>query len=305
MTPSSREPGAVIVVGSLHYDIMVDAPDRPRKGETVAGYRWRPKFGGKGGNQAVAAARGGAVTRMVGAVGADDFGTFLLNGLDAAGVDRSHVGVLENTPSGMSVAISDDEGDYGAVIVSGSNLKIPEAALDAEGLWRDARVLLLQNETGEEINIAAARRAHAAGVLVCLNAAPARPLGPELVDLIDALIVNGVEAEMLSGIVVDTIEDALQAAVDLRRRHRNVVVTAGGAGVAAALEDRSISVPAVPVEVVSTHGAGDTFVGVFGAALAGGSSFDDAINQANKAAAAHVGGAKANDAQRATRAGSA
>ena len=116
--------------------------------------------------------------------------------------------------------------------------------MDAAGLWRDARVLLLQNETGEEINMAAARRAHAAGVVVCLNAAPARPLGPELVDLVDVLIVNGVEAEMLSGIVVDTIEDALRAAVELRRRHRNVVVTAGGAGVAAAVEDRTISAAA-------------------------------------------------------------
>ena len=290
MSASPEQPGAVVVVGSLHYDIMVDAPDRPRKGETVAGYRWRPKFGGKGGNQAVAAARAGAVTRMVGAVGADDFGAFLLNGLDAAGVDRSHVGVLEGTASGMSVAISDDDGDYGAVIVSGSNLEIPQPSMDAAGLWRDARVLLLQNETGEEINTAAARRAHAAGVVVCLNAAPARPLGPELVDLVDVLIVNGVEAEMLSGIVVDTIEDALRAAVELRQRHRNVVVTAGGAGVAAAVEDRTFSVPAVPVEVVSTHGAGDTFVGVFGAALAGGRSFEDAIDEANRAAAAHVGG---------------
>jgi ribokinase len=89
---------------------------------------------------------------------------------------------------------------------------------------------------------------------------------------------------------VDTLEDALSAAVELRQRHRNVVVTAGGAGVAAAVEDRTFSVPAVPVEVVSTHGAGDTFVGVFGAALARERSFDDAIAEANTAAATHVGG---------------
>ena len=290
MSASPEQSGAVVVVGSLHYDIMVDAPDRPRKGETVAGYRWRPKFGGKGGNQAVAAARAGAVTRMVGAVGADDFGAFLLNGLDAAGVDRSHVCVLEGTASGMSVAISDDDGDYGAVIVSGSNLEIPESSLLSDSVWRDARVLLLQNETGEEINAAAARRAHAAGVVVCLNAAPARPLEPELVDLVDVLIVNGVEAEMLSGIVVDTLEDALRAGVELRRCHRNVVVTAGGAGVAAAVEDRTFSAPALPVKVVSTHGAGDTFVGVFGATLAGGASLEQAVAEANRAAAAHVGG---------------
>ncbi len=288
--------GAVVVVGSLHYDIMVDAPDRPRKGETVAGYAWRPKFGGKGGNQAVAAARAGAATRMVGAVGVDDFGTFLLGGLDAAGVDRSGVSVLDGVASGMSVAISDDEGDYGAVIVSGSNLAIPEASLEDGAVWRDAGVLLLQNETNEEINVAAARQARQAGVLVCLNAAPARPLGDEFVGLVDVLIVNSVEAEMLSGVAVDTLADALRAAVALRERHACVVVTAGGAGVAAAVEDRTISAPAVPVTVVSTHGAGDTFVGTFGAALAGGRTFEDAISMANRVAAAHVGKSRENDA---------
>ena len=227
---------------------------------------------------------------MVGAVGADDFGAFLMNGLDAAGVDRSHVSVLEDAASGMSVAIADDEGDYGAVIVSGSNLKIPDSNLNEAGLWNDARVLLLQNETDEAINTAAARRAHAAGVTVCLNAAPARALTSELEDLVDVLIVNAVEAEMLSGIVVDTIEDALRAAVALRRNDRSVVVTAGGAGVAAAIGDRTVSAAAVPVEVVSTHGAGDKFVGVFASAVAHGASLEVAIDQANRAAAAHVSG---------------
>ncbi len=288
MQPSSVA-CAVVVVGSLHYDIMVEAPHRPRKGETVAGYRWRPKFGGKGGNQAVAAARAGILTRMAGAVGDDDFGAYLLKGLDAAGVERSHVSVLAGTASGMSVAISEDEGDYGAVIVSGSNLEIPAHSLAATDLWRDARVLLLQNETGEATNVAAARRARAAGALVCLNAAPARPLGSELIGLVDVLIVNAVEAEMLSGIVVETIEDALRAALDLRRNNCNVVVTAGGAGVAAAFEDGTVSAPAFPVKVISTHGAGDTFVGVFGAALAGGRRFEDAVSEANRAAAEHVG----------------
>src|SRR3954465_15435455 len=97
---------AVVVVGSLHYDIVVQAPDRPRKGETVAGYAWRPKFGGKGGNQAVAAAKAGATVRMAGAVGNDEFGRFLLNRLEASGIDHSRVARLTNVGSGMSVAIS-------------------------------------------------------------------------------------------------------------------------------------------------------------------------------------------------------
>ncbi len=282
--------GAVVVVGSLHYDIMVDAPDRPRRGETVAGYAWRPKFGGKGGNQAVAAAREGALARMVGAVGADDFGAFLLAGLDAAGVERGHVRVLEGAASGMSVAISDDGGDYGAVIVSGANLAIPLEALEAEALWRDARVLLLQNETSEAINLAAARRARAAGASVILNAAPARPLGAELAGLVDVLIVNAVEAEMLSGVAVGGLEEAMRAAEVLQGGNRGVVVTAGGAGVAGVSGARRIALPAVPVAVVSTHGAGDAFAGVFGAALAGGHGFEAALEAANRAAAAHVAG---------------
>src|SRR5437868_996330 len=127
MTASDKP--IIVVVGSLHFDIMVDAPDRPRKGETVTGFAWRPKFGGKGGNQAVAAAKAGAEIRMVGAVGDDDFGRFIVEKLSASGIDASRVQRLSNVGSGMSVAISDQDGDYGAVIVSGANLLADSAAL--------------------------------------------------------------------------------------------------------------------------------------------------------------------------------
>ena len=147
MTASSKP--VVVVVGSLHYDIMVDAPDRPRKGETVTGYAWRPKFGGKGGNQAVAAAKAGAEVRMAGAVGDDEFGRFLLDGLSAGGVDASRVARLPEAGSGMSVAISDASGDYGAVIVSGANLLSIPRLLAEPSLWQDARALILQNEMPE------------------------------------------------------------------------------------------------------------------------------------------------------------
>ena len=149
---------AVVVVGSLHYDIMVDAPDRPRKGETVAGLSWSPKFGGKGGNQALAAEGQGVPTAMVGAVGGDDFGAALLAGLDRGGVDRSAVATLSGVGSGMSVAIFDAEGDYGAVIVSGSNLSVKPSQAHDE-LLRSAKVLILQNEIPEGINGDVARRA--------------------------------------------------------------------------------------------------------------------------------------------------
>ena len=223
MTASSKP--VVVVVGSLHYDIMVDAPDRPRKGETVTGYAWRPKFGGKGGNQAVAAAKAGAEVRMAGAVGADEFGRFLLDALGAGGVDASRVARLPEAGSGMSVAISDAGGDYGAVIVSGANLLVDPAALAEPGLWQGARALILQNEMPDAINIAAARAARTAGATVCLNAAPYRPLPGELAALVDLLVVNAIEAEQLGGLAVTDLASAAAAAEALagqlscRRRH--------------------------------------------------------------------------------------
>ncbi|MEP6565788.1 MAG: PfkB family carbohydrate kinase, partial [Mesorhizobium sp.] len=175
----------VTVFGSLHYDIMVDAPDRPRKGETVTGHAWQPKCGGKGGNQAVAAARAGMRAAMIGAVGDDDFGAALLANLDRTGVDRRFVRVAAGASSGMSVAIFDSGGDYGAVIVSGSNLTLGGDDIAAAGeVVAQTAVLLLQNEVPEAANIAAARAVKAQGGRVVLNAAPARTLSAELIALI-------------------------------------------------------------------------------------------------------------------------
>lgn len=285
---ASGKPG-IVVVGSLHYDIMVDAPHRPRKGETVTGSTWRPKFGGKGGNQAVAAARAGAAVRMAGAVGEDGFGRFLLEALEAGGVDASRVARLSGVGSGMSVAISDAAGDYGAVIVSGANLLADPAALAEPGLWRDARALILQNEVPETLNIAAARAAKAVGATVCLNAAPHRPLSDELAGLVDLLVVNAIEAEQLGGSAVSDLASAARAAEALSRRFPVVVVTAGGAGVAGRRRGEGpTTLAALPVTLVSTHGAGDVFVGTLVASLAAGRGFADGLAMANAAAALHV-----------------
>jgi ribokinase len=290
-TTVNGERSCVVVAGSLHYDVMVEAPDRPRKGETVAGHRWYPKFGGKGGNQAVAARRAGAPVRFVGAVGDDDFGRFLTARLEAEGVDASRVAVVPGVGSGMSVAIQDGEGDYGAVIVTGANAAVDPAAFFDGTLWRDARLLLLQNEVPVAIDLAAARAARGHGARVCLNAAPFRPFTPGLEALVDILVVNAVEAEQACGVVVRDLASAAVAAERLVDRFPAAVVTAGGDGVAAAARGgETVSLAAPPVDVVSTHGAGDVFVGVLAAALAAGSTFADALSRANAAAAAHVAG---------------
>ncbi|BCM86440.1 PfkB family carbohydrate kinase [Methylobacterium indicum] len=275
----------IVVVGSLHYDITVDAPDRPRKGETVTGRRWAPKFGGKGGNQAAAAQGQGVATAMVGAVGDDDFGRGLLAGLDRAGVDRAGVAILPGTGSGMSVAIFDDGGDYGAVIVSGANLAI-EADQIPDARLGQARVLILQNEIPEAVNAAVARRARQLGLTTILNAAPARPFATDLPDHVDILVVNAIEAEMLGGGSVESLAQAATAAHALSARFGLVVVTAGGDGVAmAGAATAPVALPALPITVVSTHGAGDMFVGTFAAHLARGDAPETALRAANAAAA--------------------
>lgn len=282
----------VTVFGSLHYDIAVFGPNRPRKGETVTGTSWHPKSGGKGGNQAVSAARTGVATSMIGAVADDDFGRFLLSNLDRKNVDHTFVRRDASHSTGMSVAIFDAEGDYGAVIVSGSNLTLGDHdILAAQDLLRRTTILVLQNEIPDSANVAAAKAVKEAGGRVMINAAPARVLSNDLQHFIDIIVVNAIEAEMLAGVpVVETLEGALEAARKLVRIFPEVVVTAGGSGVAYANRaGEEIVIEAVKVKVESTHGAGDEFIGVLAAEIASGKTMNAALRKANMDAAKLVG----------------
>lgn len=278
----------ILVVGSLHYDVFVDAPHRPVAGETVAGTKWVPKFGGKGGNQAVAAARAGANVRMVSAVGQDAFGDFLLDHLSKNGVEHDLIARLADIASGMSVAISDSTGDYGAVIVSGSNLAIDPDRLQADTIWDGVSHLILQNEADEALNITAAKLAKKHGVTVVLNAAPARILPSELMDNIDILVVNAIEAASLCGVQVHDQDTATAAVRELAVAFPMVVVTIGGDGVVWAKGETIHTEPGQDVSVISTHGAGDCFVGNLVACLANQYPEPEAISRANAAAAKHV-----------------
>lgn len=289
-TQNGPAPAQVVVVGSLHLDIIVRAPERPRKGQTLPGESWSYKPGGKGGNQAVAAAQFGTRVSMISRVGNDDFGTRLLENLKGAGVDTQRVRVDPNTGSGMSVAIVDAEGDYGAVIVSGANLHLTTAEIDKAGHFISAaRVLLLQNEVPDVTNLAAAKLAKNHGVWVILNAAPARPLEDELAANVDLLIVNAVEAEMICGVSVTSLSAAANAAAALSDRVSAVVVTAGGLGLALAVRgEASYAEAAHRVNLLDTHGAGDAFVGALSARLASDIPLKEAVQFANAAAALFV-----------------
>jgi ribokinase len=288
MPDDPAEP-VVLIVGSLHHDILIEADRLPRRDETAVGRRWYPKFGGKGGNQAVAAARAGLAARMCGAVGRDGFGAFLLAGLDAAGVDRRFVAEIAGVGSGMSVAVQDAAGDYAATIVSGANLCVDPAGLTADALWADVAVLVLQNEVPEAVNLAAAAEARRRGLRTILNAAPARPLPQALWELVDLLIVNAIEAEMMGTAPVTDLASAQAAARILAAKCDTVIVTAGSQGLAVWTQgEDGFTLPARKVAVVSSHGAGDVFTGSLATALARGNSLQQAAETASDAAAAHV-----------------
>jgi ribokinase len=282
----------IIVCGSLHLDIVVRAPALPRIDETMVGSAWKQVCGGKGGNQAIQAARDGARTAMIGRIGEDSFGQTLSENLASAGIDISAVARDPKMGSGMSVAILQDDGDYGAVIVSGSN-----TAIEADGIpsqWQalgGAKVLVLQNEVPHAVNVAAAKAARAHGAIVILNAAPARALGRDLLDLVDVLIVNRVEAEAMCGMPVHDRKSAAIAISALSGHSKSVVITLGGEGLVVGAGDGSpVGIEPVPVKVTSTHGAGDCFAGVLAARLAAGAALVAACRVANERAAAYVSG---------------
>ena len=280
----------IAVVGSLHYDILVAGDARPRKGETLFGESWAWKCGGKGGNQALEAARHGGRVAFIGAVGQDGFGDALLNRLSAAGINTDGVRRLADVGSGMSVALFDRSGDYGAVIVPGSNWRIAADELADDPQLRRCDALLLQNEVRPEINLAAAKIAKTSGSLVILNAAPARELPDDLASLIDILVVNEIEAEALAGGgPVTSMEAAKGAARTLTARVGTVIVTLGGEGLVACRRGETPErVPGHRVRVASTHGAGDTLIGALATRLVGGDALMPAAHYANAAAAVLV-----------------
>ena len=282
----------VLVAGSLHYDIVVETSHLPVVDETGVGTGWYPKFGGKGGNQAIAARKAGAKARMIGAVGQDEFGLFLRAQLTLAGVDDRFVRTAA-TGSGMSVATVLPNGDYAATIVSGANLTISAEDVARDEVWAGVGLLVLQNEMPQGANLAAAMEARRRGTRTVLNAAPYRALSPDLAGLVDILIVNAVEAGMMGTAAVTDLASAAVAAKSLVRRFDRVIVTAGSHGLAAIDGDgAAVVIAAEKVTAVSSHGAGDAFVGALAASLVAGHDLRAACQHASAAAARHVSAAR-------------
>ena len=255
---------SLLVAGSLHLDVVLRAPHFPGLDETVSGSSVDYVFGGKGGNQAISAVRMGTKVHFAGRAGSDFFGDMIRETLAASGMGLSQL-QRDDGPSGMSAAIVDANGEYGAVIVSAANLNI---AAHEVAMPEGTSLVLLQNEIPDDVNLAVALKAKASGAKVWLNAAPAREISNGLVEVIDLLIVNKVEAEFYAG-----------AGFAL-----NLLKTLGAEGVSY----NGVQYSGFQVDVVSTHGAGDMFVGALASQVVCGANMVDAIKFAQAAAALHV-----------------
>jgi ribokinase len=285
----------IVVVGSINMDLVVRAPHIPIPGETVLGSDFGTFSGGKGANQAVAAARQGANVTFLGRVGRDAFGQQLVAELQDGGVDTRYIGVDEITATGVALITLDQAGENCIVVASGANHRLtPEHVRAAAGVFSGADALLLQLETPLETVIAAAEQAKAQRVNIILNPAPAQALPEALLSLVDVLVPNESELSLLSGLPIDTPEQIEIAARDLLARGVScVVVTLGERGATFVERDGSAShVPSFAVEVVDTTAAGDSFVGAFSVALAEGLPLHTAVRRgcaAGALAVTHLG----------------
>ncbi|WP_431144975.1 ribokinase [Pseudomonas alvandae] len=283
-------PANVVVIGSLNMDLVTRAPRLPRGGETLIGESFSTIPGGKGANQAVAAARLGAQVSMVGCVGSDAYGQQLRGALLAEGIDCQAVSVVDGS-SGVALIVVDDNSQNAIVIVAGANGELTPAVLERfDAVLQSADVIICQLEVPDATVGHALKRGRELGKTVILNPAPAsRALPAEWYAYVDYLIPNESEAMVLSGLAVDSLETAEAAATQLIAGGAGkVIVTLGAQGLMFANGSSFEHFPAPRVKAVDTTAAGDTFVGGFAAALASGKDEVEAIRFGQVAAALSV-----------------
>lgn len=273
----------ITVFGSLNLDFVLRVPRLPVAGETAIGERYALAPGGKGANQAAAAAKAGARVAMAGRIGGDAYGETLIAALRQAGV-TTHLLKRAEAPTGAAFVVVDHEGRNQIAVARGANglaqaADVPRSAL--RGGW-----LLLQMEVTPAENWRLLRRARQEGAKTMLNAAPAAPVPEEALHRLDYLVVNEVEAVELAGRLALSFASPVEAAREIARAHRHsVVVSLGPEGAAAFTPEGNFRIDALSVEAVDTTGAGDAFVGALAAALDEGQAFPAALRFASVAGA--------------------
>lgn len=259
----------IVVIGSLNYDIILKSSRLPERGETMPVDNAAFSAGGKGANQAVQAAKLGVPTYMVGCVGEDAHGSFLLQTANTYGVNTGHVKTIPGVPSGMGVISALEDGSVFASIVRGANYAVTKEHIDAaESLMQEAEIVILQMEIPLEINVYAIQKAKACGCRVLLNAAPAMDIPEQYLKMCDIIVVNEVEAAFYLNTDLATVEQAKAGAARLATRYgADIIVTLGKAGSVVSDQGKLTFIPAQEVKAIETTGAGDSFIGGVGYAL--------------------------------------
>jgi ribokinase len=281
--PGEAKP--ILVIGSLNMDLVARCERLPERGQTIMGRDFFTAPGGKGANQAVAAARLGARVSMAGCVGRDAFGETLLAGLREAGIRSDDVLPVDG-PTGTALITIDAAGANTIVVISGANLACDAALVDRALVGANGPgILLLQHEIPPDANTRAIEVARQAGWFVMLNPAPARPIQADLLKLVDLVTPNESEVAAIAGRAVGNRLDALAAARSLLAMGAGaVLVTLGGDGAIYCDASRAWHCPAVPVEAVDTTAAGDAYVGALAAALAEQKPLEESLGFAAAAA---------------------
>lgn len=281
----------VCIVGSFMMDLIARTPRFPKPGETITGSSFTMTPGGKGFNQAIAAARAGVSVAMVGCLGYDAYGEEFRAWLEREGVDASGVSTDDEVGTGVGLPVVNDEGENCIIIIPRSNLELHSQQVEQQSeIIRRARVVVMQLEVPEDANQAAADIAHKAGGTVILNPAPFRDIPVELLEHVDLLLPNESELTQLAESIgistdcsIDEVAQAVHAKMDL-----DLIVTLGEEGALVVDDKGTQTVPSLKVKAVNTVGAGDTFTGNLAALLAQGVPLREAAARANVAAACSV-----------------
>ncbi|MEK4103272.1 ribokinase [Paenibacillus sp. FSL R10-2791] len=281
----------IVVIGSLNMDMVVRTNRSPDAGETLIGQAFALSPGGKGANQAVAAARLGAEVSMIGRVGKDTFGSEMLEIIRNEGIHIEHISVSEHQATGVASIIIEEDGENRIIVVPGANIELTVQDIQAlEAVISQTKIIVLQLEMDLAMSEQAIAIAHRKGIPVILNPAPARVLKDEMLAQVSYLTPNETEAGILSGMTVDSAETAEQAArILLQKGVQNVIVTLGSKGALIVNAEGAKAVPGFPVKAVDTVAAGDSFNGALAQQLVLGKTLEEAVSFANAVGALAVG----------------
>ncbi|ACS87727.1 MULTISPECIES: ribokinase [Musicola] len=282
--------GKLVVLGSINADHILNLEQFPRPGETVIGKQYGVAFGGKGANQAVAAGRSGADISFIACVGEDDIGTRICQQLTRDRIDVSAVEAVSGHTTGVALIFVNGEAENMIGIHAGANAAVtPAYMMRHQQHIVDASALLMQLESPLDTVVEAARLAHQHGTKVILNPAPACPLPDELLALVDMITPNETEAQILTGVTINTEDDAQRAAQVLHDKGiATVLITLGSRGVWLSEDGQGVRIPGFRVKAVDTIAAGDTFNGALVTALLESKPMTDAVKFAHAAAAIAV-----------------